>query len=1088
MVAQRRLRPLGVVVVAGLGVLAARLFQIQVVEGAVWRAQAQSFLIDSAFVPYHRGEIRDRNQRLLVGDEDVANLEFVYRDFRRGHPLGQAAHARSVILGKPVGLAETAPQLADTCVLLAGLTPAAIDAFARGELPADSAIEPLAPATAEPGVEGRAGRATDLRFYVQKVLGITRSELGKLNRRIEDGGSTLPWVDLLAAHREESRAALLTEVRRRADESLSDLRVLATLLAEGQMLQVRARSELASGADGMGGPVQGAHPGSEPASGAGVDPLEKLLQLLDTRRSDQEDAAATELFRTACGFSPGRLPTEALRDTFDLTFIARPLRWDAARLEQWVETRREVWDHELEEVALPRILANADLGETEAERAQRLLDGLADLWRAGDARRREPLPWTDFDEPCVLHEARSLFRDERGRPTGRASDPVLTFQDEELRDVVDARAEEPWYAVGLLFEMAALRAGLESPVAEELALEWNKLSKSGPGLDEKLALQQLCHAARAFEAAFAGAVLRTLGELRGTGGPLRLAEERLDRALQRERFVLVDVQGRPERIPGSPSYALVHLVARDHERYAGFSVRESTRRVAPLVDAQGVPCASLIIGATRRPFLRDLVAQSEDERRLAELQYRIFRSEEERRELEDLSARLARADEWIGSHGLEAWFDDELRGKFGLYRLKGLDDEVSTGIFGVTRDDAPPILPTVDGLEIVLTIDASLQIAAQDVLAHPVPPATDTDRIWFQNPVGAIVLMTPDGEVLAAASEPTRDGAPDVPGRGRQRSHAFERTLQTPTFNPPGSVFKPFVSAWALDRLHFDPNTHFACTLRDDGKSGAFEDLRCAGHHEDSDLHRALVVSCNAYFAQLGLCFEPAQLVEAARTFGFGEPTGARSPAAPGRRGLQEDWTLSAQKTDAQVLDQLGARASRLRFPNGLDLLEATPMQVARATAGLATGVLPEVRLVRTVGGVPLPRASRPLGLSDESLAFVRQAMRDVVDQPGGSGHGKKLDAQTLGFTLACKTGSADIMKIVDVPDMPVEDRAAGAAGKSRKHTWVAGWFPAEDPVAIVVVYLNNVTETASRTAAHVTAQLLQTQAVRDLVARKGAQ
>jgi penicillin-binding protein 2 len=301
-------------------------------------------------------------------------------------------------------------------------------------------------------------------------------------------------------------------------------------------------------------------------------------------------------------------------------------------------------------------------------------------------------------------------------------------------------------------------------------------------------------------------------------------------------------------------------------------------------------------------------------------------------------------------------------------------------------------------------------------------------------------------------------------------------------------VFKPFISAWALDKLGFDPHTQFACRLREDGKTGAFEDLRCAGHHEDSDLHRALVVSCNAYFAQLGLCFEPEQMVESARAFGFGEPTGARTPSTPGRYGLHEAWKMSALKTDEQVLAQLSARAARLRFPNGLDLLAATPMQVARATAGLATSILPEVRLVRTVGGVPLPRASRPLGLSERSLAFVRAAMRDVVEQPGGSGHGKRLDAQTLGFTLAIKTGSADIGKIVEIAGMPEEDREAGRAGKSRKHTWVAGWFPAEDPVAIVVVYLHNVTETSSRTAVHVTSQLLQTQAVRDLVARKGAQ
>jgi hypothetical protein len=143
-------------------------------------------------------------------------------------------------------------------------------------------------------------------------------------------------------------------------------------------------------------------------------------------------------------------------------------------------------------------------------------------------------------------------------------------------------------------------------------------------------------------------------------------------------------------------------------------------------------------------------------------------------------------------------------------------------------------------------------------------------------------------------------------------------------------------------------------------------------------------------------------------------------------------------------------------------------------------------------GRAPRP-ARRALHRRRAGAARVAAARRvgvepGVVDEAGGSGHGKGLDPATLGFTFACKTGSADIGAIREIPGMPEEDRAAGAAGKSRKHTWVSGWFPADDPQAIVVVYLHNVTETASRTAVHVAAQFLQTPAVREFVARGGAQ
>ena len=52
-----------------------------------------------------------------------------------------------------------------------------------------------------------------------------------------------------------------------------------------------------------------------------------------------------------------------------------------------------------------------------------------------------------------------------------------------------------------------------------------------------------------------------------------------------------------------------------------------------------------------------------------------------------------------------------------------------------------------------------------------------------------------------------------------------------------------------------------------------------------------------------------------------------------------------------------------------------------------------------------------------------------------------------------------------------------------RKHTWLAGWFPAEDPVAVVVVYLHDVAFTASSTAVHVASQFLRSPEVKSFVA-----
>jgi cell division protein FtsI/penicillin-binding protein 2 len=158
--------------------------------------------------------------------------------------------------------------------------------------------------------------------------------------------------------------------------------------------------------------------------------------------------------------------------------------------------------------------------------------------------------------------------------------------------------------------------------------------------------------------------------------------------------------------------------------------------------------------------------------------------------------------------------------------------------------------------------------------------------------------------------------------------------------------------------------------------------------------------------------------------------------------------------------------------------MEATPMQVARATAGLATGTLPELRLVRSIGREEQPQRSRPLGISEDSLQFVREALADVVTDGRGTAHIGALQAGSLGFTFACKTGSADVKQFVESEEMTEADRADMKAGKWRKHTWIAGWFPAEHPRAILVVYLHDTSETANKTAVWFAAQYLHQAAV----------
>jgi penicillin-binding protein 2 len=292
-------------------------------------------------------------------------------------------------------------------------------------------------------------------------------------------------------------------------------------------------------------------------------------------------------------------------------------------------------------------------------------------------------------------------------------------------------------------------------------------------------------------------------------------------------------------------------------------------------------------------------------------------------------------------------------------------------------------------------------------------------------------------------------------------------------------VLKPFVAAWALEHQGLDPGARFECALLADGKPG-YKSMHCTGLHGPVDLADALRVSCNAYFARVGEeLYTPAAYRRMAHAFGFDAPTGIRSLGSEGRSGLREDCALHPE-----LEQRLEQAAVRMMGANGLGVIEATPLQVARATAGLLTGRLPALRLVGTIGGAGVPAAAQEVQeveVGEEHLAFVRRALASVVAEPGGSAHGKGLDAAALGFSVALKTGSADY-----APFRGPEDDPRGIEGRMRKHTWIAGWFPVEDPQAVLVVYLHDVAETSSHTAVWIARQFLSSEAVRAWLAERG--
>ncbi|HHH12582.1 MAG TPA: hypothetical protein ENJ77_01750, partial [Candidatus Moranbacteria bacterium] len=144
-----------------------------------------------------------------------------------------------------------------------------------------------------------------------------------------------------------------------------------------------------------------------------------------------------------------------------------------------------------------------------------------------------------------------------------------------------------------------------------------------------------------------------------------------------------------------------------------------------------------------------------------------------------------------GVYGLERSFEKFLAGKDGS--LKQARDSAGRWISLLDRE----FRPAEDGADLILTIDRAVQTAAREILKETVKRHR-ADR-------GSILVMRPDGDILAMASEPNFD--PNNYGRVEDQS-LFVNPIVSHTYEL-GSVVKPITMAAGLDSGKISPETTF---------------------------------------------------------------------------------------------------------------------------------------------------------------------------------------------------------------------------------------------------------------------------------------
>lgn len=388
------------------------------------------------------------------------------------------------------------------------------------------------------------------------------------------------------------------------------------------------------------------------------------------------------------------------------------------------------------------------------------------------------------------------------------------------------------------------------------------------------------------------------------------------------------------------------------------------------------------------------------------------------------------AQEKEGLYGLERYFQSDLAGRQGS--LSQEKDATGAWIFGGKRD----LKPAVNGSNLILTVDRSIQFNAQMILQKTV------ER--HQADGGCIIVMNArTGAIMAMASSPDFD--PNEYNKAPSPS-VYNNSCTTGSYEP-GSVFKPVTMAAAIDKGKVSADT----TYVDEGEYRV-DDFVIKNSdnkaHGVQTMTEALEKSLNT-----GVIFAKNQVGDAVfldymKKFGYGQKTGIELPEGEGEL--------------KNLNNKIAVNFATASFGQGF---YATPIQLVQSYSAFANGgkmVKPYiVQAVVSADGKTV--TSEPVEssqiISPKTAKTIGAMLVNVVE----NGHGKR--AGVPGYYIAGKTGTAQVAK----------KNGKGYEENNNIGSFV-GFGPVDDPKFVMLVRVDHprTVQFAESTAAPAFGELAQ--------------
>ena len=390
-------------------------------------------------------------------------------------------------------------------------------------------------------------------------------------------------------------------------------------------------------------------------------------------------------------------------------------------------------------------------------------------------------------------------------------------------------------------------------------------------------------------------------------------------------------------------------------------------------------------------------------------------------EFKILKKKGYRINDLIGRTGVEAAYEDYLRGEWG-------GEMIEVNANGTVQKSLG-IKPSKKGNDVTLTIDLSLQKIAEEVLQD--------------KKGGAVIVMDPrDGAIRAIASKPTFDlnfFTKDFKPEKEYNDLFFSESK--PLFNralnayDPGSIWKIVTALAGMESGKFPSDTKlqtFPCIVYGS---------QCFREHNDEGFgsigyEDALRFSSNTFFYQIGYGVGVDEINRISKILGFTKLSGIEI-------GAQEDRGLIASSEWAKEGRGWGQPGKTPWLPEdiasmsiGQMVVQTTPMQIARAYAVIANGGYLVTPYLSKIGKGNLDYIDPvKVDIDPKNLQVIRDGLSKVVQ----SGTGVSINYGSYNLPpISGKTGTA-------------EDALGGA-----DHAWFVCYAPSEDSEILVVAFAEN--------------------------------